>query len=37
MWENALEPKSWISILDTLIPDSPNQPYDMREVISRGA
>ena len=33
--ENALEPNELDFDLDTLIPDSPNQPYDMHEVISR--
>src|SRR5215216_5445437 len=33
--ENALEPDDMDRDLDTLIPDSPNQPYDMHEVISR--
>jgi propionyl-CoA carboxylase beta chain len=33
--ENAVEPNDGDRDLDTLIPDSPNQPYDMREVISR--
>jgi propionyl-CoA carboxylase beta chain len=33
--ENGLEPDDMDRDLDTLIPDSPNQPYDMREVISR--
>src|SRR6476620_5900927 len=33
--ENGLEPNDVDSGLDTLIPDSPNQPYDMHEVISR--
>src|SRR3954469_484924 len=32
---NALEPSDVDRDLDTLIPDSPNQPYDMHEVISR--
>src|SRR5215218_2666537 len=32
---NALEPDDMDRDLDTLIPDSPNQPYDMHEVISR--
>src|SRR6185295_1062794 len=33
--ENGLEPNGVDRDLDTLIPDSPNQPYDMHEVISR--
>jgi propionyl-CoA carboxylase beta chain len=33
--ENDLEPTDSDRELDTLIPDSPNQPYDMHEVISR--
>lgn len=33
--ENALEPDEMDRDLDSLIPDSPNQPYDMHEVISR--
>jgi propionyl-CoA carboxylase beta chain len=33
--ENDLEPTDGDRDLDTLIPDSPNQPYDMHEVISR--
>src|SRR6476659_2181896 len=33
--ENGLEPNDVDRDLDTLIPDSPNQPYDMHEVISR--
>jgi propionyl-CoA carboxylase beta chain len=33
--ENGLEPNDVDRDLDALIPDSPNQPYDMREVISR--
>ena len=33
--ENALEPDDMDRDLDSLIPDSPNQPYDMHEVISR--
>ncbi|MFL6002521.1 MAG: acyl-CoA carboxylase subunit beta, partial [Nocardioides sp.] len=33
--ENGLEPNDVDRDLDSLIPDSPNQPYDMREVISR--
>jgi len=33
--ENDLEPTGSDRDLDTLIPDSPNQPYDMHEVISR--
>jgi propionyl-CoA carboxylase beta chain len=33
--ENGLELSDGDRDLDTLIPDSPNQPYDMREVISR--
>jgi propionyl-CoA carboxylase beta chain len=33
--ENGLEPNDGDRDLDTLIPDSPNQPYDMHEVISR--
>jgi propionyl-CoA carboxylase beta chain len=33
--KNALEPDDMDRDLDTLIPDSPNQPYDMHEVISR--
>ena len=33
--ENGLEPHDGDHDLDTLIPDSPNQPYDMHEVISR--
>jgi propionyl-CoA carboxylase beta chain len=33
--ENDLEPTDSDRDLDTLIPDSPNQPYDMHEVISR--
>jgi propionyl-CoA/long-chain acyl-CoA carboxylase carboxyl transferase subunit len=33
--ENALEPDELDRDLDSLIPDSPNQPYDMHEVISR--
>src|SRR3954471_16371258 len=33
--ENALVPHEEDHDLDTLIPDSPNQPYDMHEVISR--
>ena len=33
--ENDLEPNDVDRDLDTLIPDSPNQPYDMHEVISR--
>jgi propionyl-CoA/long-chain acyl-CoA carboxylase carboxyl transferase subunit len=32
---NALEPDDMDRDLNTLIPDSPNQPYDMHEVISR--
>jgi propionyl-CoA carboxylase beta chain len=33
--ENGLEFNDGDRDLDTLIPDSPNQPYDMHEVISR--
>jgi propionyl-CoA carboxylase beta chain len=33
--ENAREPDDLDRDLDSLIPDSPNQPYDMHEVISR--
>jgi propionyl-CoA carboxylase beta chain len=33
--ENDLEPTDSDRDLDSLIPDSPNQPYDMHEVISR--
>jgi propionyl-CoA carboxylase beta chain len=33
--ENGLELSDGDRDLDTLIPDSPNQPYDMHEVISR--
>src|SRR5688500_9430003 len=33
--ENALVPHEEDRELDTLIPDSPNQPYDMHEVIRR--
>ncbi len=33
--ENDLEPHDVDRDLDTLIPDSPNQPYDMHEVIWR--
>jgi propionyl-CoA carboxylase beta chain len=33
--ENALEPDESDRDLDSLIPDSPNQPYNMHEVISR--
>ncbi|HYP45131.1 MAG TPA: acyl-CoA carboxylase subunit beta [Propionibacteriaceae bacterium] len=33
--ENALVPHDEDRELDELIPDSPNQPYDMHEVISR--
>ncbi|MCE3274205.1 MAG: methylmalonyl-CoA carboxyltransferase [Propionibacteriaceae bacterium] len=33
--ENAREPDDMDRDLDSLIPDSPNQPYDMHEVISR--
>jgi len=33
--ENAREPDEIDRDLDSLIPDSPNQPYDMHEVISR--
>jgi propionyl-CoA carboxylase beta chain len=33
--ENGLELGDGDRDLDTLIPDSPNQPYDMHEVISR--
>jgi propionyl-CoA carboxylase beta chain len=33
--ENDLEPTGNDRDLDALIPDSPNQPYDMHEVISR--
>ena len=33
--ENGLELNDGDRDLDTLIPDSPNQPYDMHEVISR--
>jgi propionyl-CoA carboxylase beta chain len=33
--ENTLEPDDMDRDLDGLIPDSPNQPYDMHEVISR--
>ena len=33
--ENAREPDDIDRDLDSLIPDSPNQPYDMHEVISR--
>ena len=32
---NALEPDELDRDLDSLIPDSPHQPYDMHEVISR--
>jgi propionyl-CoA carboxylase beta chain len=32
---NDLDPTDSDRDLDTLIPDSPNQPYDMHEVISR--
>ena len=34
-FENDLSPDEGDRDLDTLIPDSPNQPYDMHEVISR--
>jgi propionyl-CoA carboxylase beta chain len=34
-FENDLEPSETDRDLDTLIPDSPNQPYDMHEVITR--
>ena len=34
-FENDLEPSDTDRDLDTLIPDSPNQPYDMHEVITR--
>jgi propionyl-CoA carboxylase beta chain len=33
--ENARDPDDIDRDLDSLIPDSPNQPYDMHEVISR--
>jgi propionyl-CoA carboxylase beta chain len=33
--ENELVPNDGDRDLDSLIPDSPNQPYDMHEVISR--
>jgi propionyl-CoA carboxylase beta chain len=33
--DNALEADELDRDLDSLIPDSPNQPYDMHEVISR--
>ena len=33
--DNALEVHEGDRDLDTLIPDSPNQPYDMHEVVSR--
>ena len=33
--QHALQPDDNDRDLDTLIPDSPNQPYDMHEVISR--
>jgi propionyl-CoA carboxylase beta chain len=33
--ENGLEPDEIDRDLDSLIPDSPHQPYDMHEVISR--
>jgi propionyl-CoA carboxylase beta chain len=33
--ESAREPDDLDRDLDSLIPDSPNQPYDMHEVISR--
>src|SRR5918996_6198127 len=33
--ENAMEVHEVDRDLDTLIPDSPNQPYDMHEVVSR--
>ncbi|MDN5771414.1 MAG: acyl-CoA carboxylase subunit beta, partial [Microlunatus sp.] len=32
---NDLNPDEDDRVLDTLIPDSPNRPYDMREVIER--
>jgi propionyl-CoA carboxylase beta chain len=34
-FENDLSPSDTDRDLDTLIPDSPNQPYDMHEVIAR--
>jgi propionyl-CoA/long-chain acyl-CoA carboxylase carboxyl transferase subunit len=34
-FENDLDPSDTDRDLDTLIPDSPNQPYDMHEVITR--
>ena len=34
-FENDLNPSDTDRDLDTLIPDSPNQPYDMHEVIAR--
>jgi propionyl-CoA carboxylase beta chain len=34
-YENGLSSDEGDRDLDTLIPDSPNQPYDMHEVISR--
>jgi propionyl-CoA/long-chain acyl-CoA carboxylase carboxyl transferase subunit len=34
-FENDLEPSQTDRDLNTLIPDSPNQPYDMHEVITR--
>ena len=34
-FENDLDPSDTDRDLDTLIPDSPNQPYDMHEVIAR--
>ena len=33
-WEAELEPDEDDLALDTLIPDSPNQPYDMTEVVA---
>src|SRR5687767_1472153 len=33
--ENDLQPNDLDRDLDTLIPDAPNQPYDIHEVISR--
>ncbi len=34
-WDAALEITGEDAELDTLIPDSPNQPYDMHDVITR--
>ena len=34
-WDAALEITDEDAELDTLIPDSPNQPYDMHDVITR--